>query len=780
MKSNFLVTMLLYKSCLALPISNDTIPSKSHLVLPEINIKGNAMVAKRRGDTLVFAADRYKQADAIRLEQLLSNIPGFQVEANGRISFNGKPIQKLMLDGDDLTAENYQLISRNLRSLMIDSIQVLERYNENRLLKNAGNHNNIAINLVLKPRYYGRPTVNLITAYATKKNTEFQKELIHLRKQLKQFVILNTNNVGAYPLQNQILEQDFGESKREVLFHSWPLVLQNNSIGSIASKYSIKNADWGLAYAGTIKLNETNRIRLNLKKSYQQMTNGLQQDESFAYDDSIIKICAISEISRQSHESSGTLDWERDKGDKSTAKYQLQFYHVSSKDLVNEVRKFKLLNNIRSSSSLYSKGIKFLITQSWAAKSNQVWLWESDVEGSTNKYDILVYRDDIVNHDSLNKILNQFVNHSGINVQTGIGYFKKNGTINTRFWLRSSFTTLVSKQGIQQLQLNVLKNYLSVHVTKSIRKKLSLEMQSMIGGINYLMYANRKYRMMYHFDHAVVWKKKATQQVSLNYGVLREGAELRKIFAGEVYLNGTSLHKGPLDLAFPLSIYGQLNFSSIDLYNGLTFGGQLQIKQIKGDYFTSVEFDPIFTRMTELPNGSESNRSYTLHVEKIIHSLRMKYKLQTTALQVKRLNQFNQQQFYTANQFYRFGNFLTTNWRKGYNVQVEYSYIQSKYNGSNGWNSRHEYKTTLQFQLSRELNASLITFHYSGKGIETVDLFDCSINWLMKSKYRLYIQGFNLLNRKYFVEQLVQDNRMSTKKQELIGRRIMIGFDIPL
>ena len=93
--------------------------------MPEINIKGNAMVAKRRGDTLVFAADRFKRADAIKLEELLKHVPGFRVDENGRISFNGKEIKKLLLDGEDLTAENYQLLSRNLRSLMIDSIQVV-------------------------------------------------------------------------------------------------------------------------------------------------------------------------------------------------------------------------------------------------------------------------------------------------------------------------------------------------------------------------------------------------------------------------------------------------------------------------------------------------------------------------------------------------------------------------------------------------------------------------------------------------------------------------------
>ena len=64
----------------AFPIIHDTIPSNGHHVLPDINIKGNAMVAKRRGDTLIFAADRFKRADAIKLEGIVSWTIGFALE----------------------------------------------------------------------------------------------------------------------------------------------------------------------------------------------------------------------------------------------------------------------------------------------------------------------------------------------------------------------------------------------------------------------------------------------------------------------------------------------------------------------------------------------------------------------------------------------------------------------------------------------------------------------------------------------------------------------------
>jgi hypothetical protein len=54
------------------------------------------------------------------------------------------------------------------------------------------------------------------------------------------------------------------------------------------------------------------------------------------------------------------------------------------------------------------------------------------------------------------------------------------------------------------------------------------------------------------------------------------------------------------------------------------------------------------------------------------------------------------------------------------------------------------------------------------------------MNWIINKKYRIYMQGFNLLNRKIFVEQLVQANIISNTRQELIGRRIILGIDLPL
>lgn len=784
MVSVVLGLMLFCNSCSTIPISNDTIPSKSHLALPEINIKGNALVAKRRGDTLVFAADRFKRVEAIRLEQLLSNVPGFQVDANGRISFNGKPIQKLMLDGDDLTAENYQLISRNLRSLLIDSIQVLEKYNENRLLKDINDDKHIAVNLVLKPGYYGRPTVNLISAYAPKKSGELQTELIHLRKKIKQFVLININDVGALPLQNQSKDES-EKDNYDVLFHSWPLVLRYNLVEGLSNRYINQNNDWGFAYANTIKANKYNQLRFNFLKTYQYLNNRLAQNQLFLFgDDLAIGMHTVNLTNLKNNSTSSFIDWERDKGRKNTTKFRFKIYHDVNEINSSEVRELTSLQKILSHSTLYAKGLSFSVTQTWKLSLNSIWLWESALEGSSNRYDVYVYRNDSINSDSSNHEINQLVYHVGGSVRTGIGYFTNTKHSNFKFWLRSSVSRLYSKQDFKELDITLSKHYLSAHVTKDITKKIRLETQSMVGAVGTQTNTNRSLRIIYHLDQAFIWKRKSTQQLSFNYGILRQGVEVRKFFAGEVYLNGTTLMKGPHDLSFPVSIYGQLNFSTLDLYSGLTIGGQLMIKRVIGDYFMSVELNPFFTKITELLNGRQSIRSLNIHIEKIIHPVRMKYRIQTNLMYLNNLTQFNTQPFFAINTVYRFGNYLSTNWRKGYNAQIEYHYLKSSFIGlhtsSRLLNNRNEYKVSSQFQFSRQLHANLSLTRYQGKNIQSLDLFDCTINWMFNSKYRLYVQGYNLLNKRLYTEQIIYTNTVSTSEQQLIGRRVIVGLDLPL
>lgn len=780
-----LVMLVIFSSCDALPISRDTFPSKSHLVLPEIQIKGNALVAKRRGDTLIYTADRFKRPEAIRLEQLLSNVPGFNIDQSGRISFNGRPIKKLMLDGDDLTGENYQLISRNLRSLMIDSIQVLEKYNENRLLKNLDENNDIAVNLVLKQSYYGKPSLNLLAAYAPKKHGEMQGELIRLRKKGKQLLLINANDIGTHPLQNQMIDQFNDLSYQEVLFHSWPNELQYNLVHTLPKIYVNPNSDIGMGWANSIKLNGFNQIRINFRKSNNHIADKVEQNQQFSLgEDFKLGLFSVNSNKDQLKENNLLVQWEKDRRKNSTSKLELQLYNDRRSITSSEQRVLSTAYQISSNSILNTKGIKFGFKQTWKTKSNHVWFAEAYGDGSKNLYQVFIQRKEFDNLDHSVMPVSQMIKHAGFHGQVAVGHYRSYKKNNFKYWFKSSVSNTLSINTDRQLKTFVYKNYIFSSIALVLTKKLSVETQSMLGAVDYRVNSNTALRMIYHVDQAFVWRRKAIHQVSLNYGLLRQASEVRKFFAGTVYPNGTSIIKGPLTPAFPLSIYGQLNISSMDLYRGLTFGAQFMMRRVYKDYLITIDLDPLYTLMSQVIGDQQSSLSVNLHLEKIMHPLRLKYRIQMNGMKLIQPTQFNGNQFDGVNHALRIGNYLSTNWRKGYNLQFEHQYILSKFYGLSNttvlWNLRNEFKAGLQFVFNQKLNTQFNMMRYSGRGFLTLDLVDLKLNYLPKHSYRFYVQGYNLLNKRIFVQQMVSVNSIDKNIQQLVGRRIILGVDIPL
>ena len=161
----------------------DTIlPGSNVGELPGIVIRRNQPMAKSSGDTLQFDAKRYLKPEAFRLEELVKNIPGFRVDDNGRIYFNGKEISRTMIDGDDLAGEQYKLLSKNLKALMVDSLQVIQGHEKNRLMQTFGNQDAVALNLIIKKSWIGKTSGNLMLGRGIGQRGEADAELIRLAK----------------------------------------------------------------------------------------------------------------------------------------------------------------------------------------------------------------------------------------------------------------------------------------------------------------------------------------------------------------------------------------------------------------------------------------------------------------------------------------------------------------------------------------------------------------------------------------------------------------------
>jgi hypothetical protein len=775
--------LLVSISSQAIPIIYDTIPSNGHHALPEINIKGNAMVAKRRGDTLVFAADRFKRADAIKLEELLKHVPGFRVDENGRISFNGKEIKKLLLDGEDLTAENYQLLSRNLRSLMIDSIQVVEKFNDKRLLKDIENKEDIAVNLVLKKSFYGKPNFNFVGATALKKNGELQAELVQLGKYLKQLLFINTNDIGSKSL-TQTTETNSIDPEQKG-YKSWPLEIEPILNKNIPNLYVYQNRDWSSAWTSNFKINSFNKLKLNFKTINNQLfTDQVKNDLFKTQDTSLINIYSASTTNYKINHQSIGAQWEKDKGKNTTSNYSIELFKELREVVIVDKRDEVSEKLISSTSRLYSKGLQIENHQLWQASKNCVWKWEGKINLHSHQYSIAILPAGFSGPDVKDSVISQEIAHQTLLVQTGIGYFRDIKKTKFQFGGRASFETLTSSNGDVELQLKIIKQYVYAHMLTRLSKKFMLENQWMIGFSNF-MFGIRKYKaLIYHVEQSLVWRKKQTDHLRFSYGVLKKPVDARSFYAGPILTTGSTNTYGAQLPTFPLSLYVQLQVSKMDLYRGLMIGGYTALKYIYYDYMMAVEMQPYFSSIITILGSRQTIFSMTAHLEKVIHAPRLKYRLQLTGAQNAIPSQFNKQQFISFTRFARIDNSISTNWRKGYNFQFEYYYTRSLFSGftndARTKNFTHEYKFGIQMYYSSKINALIGVSQFSGRGFVHLQLLDLKLNLTANSKYRIYVYGTNLLDRKVFIQQVIGANSIGDNRQTLIGRRVVVGVDIPL
>ncbi|MFT5737535.1 MAG: hypothetical protein ACI9SG_001884 [Maribacter sp.] len=104
-----------------------------------------------RGDTVVYNADSFNTGTERKLEDILENLPGVEINEDGQVEVEGKVVNKLMVNGKDFFDGDTKLATKNIPSKAVDKIQVLRNYSEVGQLSGVrNNRDNVALNIKLK------------------------------------------------------------------------------------------------------------------------------------------------------------------------------------------------------------------------------------------------------------------------------------------------------------------------------------------------------------------------------------------------------------------------------------------------------------------------------------------------------------------------------------------------------------------------------------------------------------------------------------------------------
>lgn len=176
-------------------IFKNFILEKSYEVLQEVIIKSEPPV-KLRGDTLIFDVNTLITGTEHVLEELLKNIPGIIIQKNGSITYNDKPIEKVMIEGSDLFNSGYSIVTKNMPVQPLEKIEILQNYSNNKLLKGIEDSDKVAINVTLKEGYKNIWFGDLLLGFGNSSRYLMSGNLMNFTKTHKTFFTASGNNSG--------------------------------------------------------------------------------------------------------------------------------------------------------------------------------------------------------------------------------------------------------------------------------------------------------------------------------------------------------------------------------------------------------------------------------------------------------------------------------------------------------------------------------------------------------------------------------------------------------
>lgn len=96
----------------------------------EVTIRGERTPVIMRKDTLEFNAEAFKVRPNAVVEDLLKLLPGLQVNVDGSIVVNGRPVSKMLIDGKRFFGDDPIVGSKNLDAELVDKVQVYDDRDE--------------------------------------------------------------------------------------------------------------------------------------------------------------------------------------------------------------------------------------------------------------------------------------------------------------------------------------------------------------------------------------------------------------------------------------------------------------------------------------------------------------------------------------------------------------------------------------------------------------------------------------------------------------------------
>lgn len=100
------------------------------LVLKEAVVKAAATQVVVKKDTLLYNPEAYRTPEGSAVEELIKRMPGADIDEDGNITINGKPVKKILLDGKEFMLGDIETALKNLPVSIIQNVKFYDQQSD--------------------------------------------------------------------------------------------------------------------------------------------------------------------------------------------------------------------------------------------------------------------------------------------------------------------------------------------------------------------------------------------------------------------------------------------------------------------------------------------------------------------------------------------------------------------------------------------------------------------------------------------------------------------------
>ena len=169
-------------------------------MLKMVQVTGRIRRFTVKGDTIVFHPEAFHLQEGARLDELIRKLPGVEVDAQGKMSWNGKPI-RITMDGESFLGGD-ALVTQ----LPAEAVETIKAYNkQSEFSERTGRDDgkqDMVLDLTIKSHFLDRWYGDVKAGYQTAKYYDGELLMNRLSKTDPVMVFANANNVDKHWRRN--------------------------------------------------------------------------------------------------------------------------------------------------------------------------------------------------------------------------------------------------------------------------------------------------------------------------------------------------------------------------------------------------------------------------------------------------------------------------------------------------------------------------------------------------------------------------------------------------